>query len=147
VGCERAKHLLAVGDAEADVQLGPVLAKVLDQGGHEVLAGGENGRKTKALIGASRHAPSDLGALLEEADHMARVAGVLPTRRGGPHIAPGALGQLDAELALERGDRGADARLRDVELLRGRGHRAMPHDSEKRGQLSMSNGHGRPESI
>jgi hypothetical protein len=65
VSGERAKDLLAIGDAEADVQLGPVLAEVLDQGGHEVLAGGEDGGEPQALLGPRRHTLSDLGPLLE----------------------------------------------------------------------------------
>ena len=81
VGGERAKDLLAIGDAEADVQLGPVLAEVLDQGRHEVLAGGEDGGEPQPLLGPRRHPPSDLGALLEEADDVARVAGIFRARQ------------------------------------------------------------------
>ena len=99
------------------------------------------------LLGARGHPARDLGALLEQADHVGGVARVLAPGGGGPHAAPGALGQLHAQLALERGDGGADARLRDVQLLRRRGHRAVPHDREEGGELGVSNGHGRPESI
>ena len=129
------------------LQLGAVLAEVLDQGRHEVLAGRENGAEAQPLLSPGGDPPRGLGALLEQADDVAGIAGVLAAGRGGPHIATGALGQLDAQLALERGDGGGHARLRDVELLRGGGDRSVANDGQKGGQLSMSNGHGKPESI
>jgi hypothetical protein len=61
------------------------------------------------------------------------VAGVLAAGRGRPDVAAGPLGELDAELALQRRDGRGDARLRDVQLLGGLGDRAEADDGEEGG--------------
>ena len=58
------------------LQLGAVLAEVLDQGRHEVLAGGQDGAEAQLLLGPRGHPAGDLGALLEQADHVGGVARV-----------------------------------------------------------------------
>ena len=124
-----------------------MLAEVLDQSGHQVLAGGEHRAQTQFPLDAGRDSPSGLGALLEKPDDMGRVPRVLTAGRRRPDIPPRPLGQLDSELALERGNGGGNGRLRDDELLRGGRNRPMPNDGKKRRQLRVSNSQGKLESI
>ena len=80
-------------------------------------------------------------ALLEQAEDVGGVRRVRGAGGRRAQRAPRALGQRDAQLALERGDGGRHGGLRDDELLGRRGHRSAPDDGEERHELGEGHGH------
>jgi hypothetical protein len=135
------EHHLAVAHLEADLHVRMALAKGLDQLRDEVLAGrrdGADAERGRLLLGGLPRRPD---ALLEQAEHVGGVGDVGRTARRGAQRSAGALGQANAELALEGRHRGRDGRLGDHELLGGGGDRAAAYDGQEGDQLGKSHGH------
>ena len=132
---------LAVPHVQADLEVGPALAERLDQLRHQVLARGRDRadpqRVRPRLLRLTRHA----GPLREQAEHVARIGRVRGARGCRTHGAPEPLGQLNAQLPLERRHRSGHRRLRDHQLLRGSGNRPAPHDGEEGNELRKRHRH------
>ena len=132
----------AVADVEADLELGMQLAEALDERRDEELARrrhrADAQRAVPAVGGLARRA----AALVEQPEHVGGIRRVGGAGRRRAQRAPRALGQRDAELALERGHRGRHRGLRDHELLGCGGDGSAPDDGQEGDKLGESDRHG-----
>ena len=117
------------------------LSERLDQLRREVLAGCRDGADPQGVSLGGGGFAGGAAALLEQAEHVGRVAGERDPGWRGPQGPTRALGELDVKLALERPDGCRHRGLGDHELAGGRGHRAAADDGHERVQLGEGYSH------
>jgi hypothetical protein len=129
------EHALSVAHVDAERDLRMARGERLHQLRSDVFARSCHGvdpqlpgRAVRGLAGSAR-------SLVEQADDVRRVGGEHLAGGARAHVAASALGELDPELARERGHGRRHGRLTHDELLGRRGHRACTDDGQEASQL------------
>jgi hypothetical protein len=139
---------LAVAHVDTERDLRMARRERLHELRGDVLAGGRHRADPQLGDRAVRGLARGACALIEQADDVGRIRGEHLARGTRTHVAAHPLGQLDPQLAGERGDGGRHRWLGHDELLRGGGHRARADDGQEAAELSdcyshLANGLGR----
>ncbi len=125
-GPQHPERLRRLRLGQPQVEAGMAVVKDRRRGGHD----GAEGRRERRQPQPPGAQPGEDHQLVlgrvEAADDLDRPLGQQPPRVGQPDAAPGPLDQLGARLRLEPRQVVADRRLRVVQRVRRRRHRAVP---------------------